>query len=95
MTTAGVAYETALEELSLKFRDGNDAALKGKLKATIQPDHTIALRKPDAAFSGDLPELLNQPAVLPGHALTRGVVETAVSVSPNGDIKANTKLKTT
>lgn len=89
---AGQTFDATVEEFSLNFHGAAAPALSGKLSATLEPEHTVALRRLNAEFTGELPQLLNQPSVLPGHALTSGALGTTVTVEPNGNITANTKL---
>jgi hypothetical protein len=88
----GQTFNAVLEELSLDFHGATAPALSGKLSATVEPEHTIPLRRLNAEFKGALPQLLNQPVALPGHALTSGSLGTTITVEPNGNITAHTKL---
>ena len=92
LEATGQSLNVAVDELSVNFRNAVEPALSGKLTATVEPAHTIPLRRLEAEFAGMLPQLLNQPVVLPGHALTSGSLGTTIMVEPNGDITANTRL---
>ncbi len=92
VTAIGQSFDVAMEELSVNFRNASTTALGGKFTATIEPDHQIPLRRLHAEFNGVLPQLLNQPIALPDHALTSGRLSTTITVDPNGNISADTKL---
>jgi len=90
--TALQTLDATLEEVSLKFRGQDAPSLRGTLEASIEPQHVIPLRRLRANLTGALPSLLDQPAILPGHALTDGVISTSVEVDPDGRIAADTTL---
>ena len=85
--------KTTLEELALQFHTSPIPALSGRLSATIEPSQTIPLQRLDADIEGALPQLLNQPAVLPQHSLTQGTIAATITVDPQGNISAVTRIE--
>ena len=55
-------------------------ALTGHIKAHIDPDKQVALTLFGAELNADLPQLLSQPAAMPGHKLTSGTLALRVAV---------------
>lgn len=89
---AGQTIDLALDTLAVNFR-GNDApGLRGSLSARIEPERTIGLQRLRADFTGDVPQLLDHPGVLPGHALTNGTLSMTIAVEEDGHITAKTLL---
>ncbi|MFT4560342.1 MAG: hypothetical protein ACI9BW_000076 [Gammaproteobacteria bacterium] len=84
---------TSLERLAVQFHASPTPALSGQLSATIEPLQTIPLQKLDAEINGALAQLLNQPAVMPQHSLTQGTITATITVDPQGNISANTRIK--
>lgn len=89
---AGQTLDLALDSLSVNFRGKERPALHGALSARIEPERTIALQRLRADFTGDVPQLLDHPGILPGHALTNGTLSTSIAVEPDGNITAKTLL---
>lgn len=89
---SGQIVDLALDTLTLNFRGNDNPALRGSLSARIEPERTIPLQRLRAEFTGDVPQLLDHPGVLPGHALTNGTLSTTIAVEPDGNITAKTLL---
>lgn len=89
---AGQTIDLALDSLAINFRGREQAGLHGSLSARIEPERTIALQRLRAEFTGDVPQLLDHPGILPGHALTNGTLGMSVAVDPDGNITAKTLL---
>ena len=89
---SGQTIDANLKQLALKFKGHDKPALAGQLAATVDKSRTIPLQRLSASLRGELPQLLDQPAVLPDHALNAGVLSTEIKVEPNGSIVADTTL---
>lgn len=89
---SGQTLDLALDTLTINFRGNESPALRGALSARIEPEHTIALQRLRAEFTGDVPQLLEHPGILPGHALTNGTLSTTIAVEADGNITAKTLL---
>lgn len=90
--TTAQQLDAVLSEFALNFSGESKPALSGTLEARIEPEKTIRLQRLRTQFSGFLPRLLNQPVVLPGHALSNGVLATSIEVDPDGRIGAQTTI---
>ena len=89
----GHEIRTTLEKLALTFAAQPTApAVTGAISAHIDPDKTVSLTLLDAAINADLPQLLAQPAVLPGHKLKSGTLAFKVTVDAQRKISANAVL---
>lgn len=88
----GQTLDLALDSLAVNFHGNGQPGLHGSLSARIEPERTIALQRLRADFTGDVPQLLDHPGVLPGHALTNGTLGMTVAVEPDGNITAKTLL---
>ncbi|MDA0824843.1 MAG: hypothetical protein O3C28_20840, partial [Proteobacteria bacterium] len=85
--------KTTLDKLAVQFQNEAAPALSGRLSATIEPAQTDPLQQLNADINGALPQLLNQPAVLPQHSLTQGTITATVGVDPQGNISAITRIE--
>jgi len=88
----GQTLDLALDSLAINFHGNDQPGLHGSLSARIEPERTIALQRLRADFTGDVPQLLDHPGVLPGHALTNGTLGMTIAVEPDGNITAKTLL---
>lgn len=81
-----------LNELGVTFdRDGLQA-IGLKIDATLGQDQDAKLESLSADLVVSLPQLLNQPAALPGHRLTNGELRSELTLSPSGKIKSLTRI---
>ena len=94
VTAQGQVLDADLASLSLAFagRDG-EPALQGELAFTLDATHTVPLQKLQAELALSLPQLLAQPAILPGHKLRAGSLATKITVEPSGHIHAETSVR--
>ena len=93
LRTSGENLDAVFDEIKLFFASQPDtAAIEGDIKFRLQPSRAIPLEAMSANFGGDLPVLLNQPAVLPGHSLSEGSYTFSAQVHPSGDISGNSKF---
>ena len=93
LRTSGERLDAVVDEVKLNFASRPEtAALAGAIKFRFQPNQGIPLQALDANLKGDLPVLLNQPIVLPGHSLSNGNYELNAQVTPNGDISGDAKF---
>ena len=67
-------------------------ALTGHIKAHIDPDKQVALTLFGAELNADLPQLLSQPAVMPGNKLKSGTLALRVAVDTDRKIAASAIL---
>ena len=89
----GHEIRARLKDLALSFAaQPATPALTGYIRAHIDPDKQVALTMLDAKLGADLPQLLAQPAVLPGHKLRSGTLALQVAVDPTRKIAANAIL---
>ncbi|MGE3771519.1 MAG: hypothetical protein AB7I32_01240 [Gammaproteobacteria bacterium] len=88
----GRQLEFDLADFALNFAGNATPALSGRVAATIEPDRAVALSTLDAELAAQLPQWLSQPAVMPGHKLTAGAVNTRIAVTPDGAIAARLAL---
>ncbi|MGH8598040.1 MAG: hypothetical protein ACREXT_15400, partial [Gammaproteobacteria bacterium] len=56
------------------------------------PDANVPIRKLETKLAADLVSLLEQPAVLPGHKLTRGALSLTIDVNAEREITASVAL---
>ncbi len=90
----GHEIRTSFKKLALTFAaQPTQPALTGHIMAHIDPDKTVALTKLGAELNADLPQLLSQPAVLPGHKLKSGSVVFTAAVDGERKITANAVLE--
>ncbi|MBI2799794.1 MAG: hypothetical protein HYX63_05820 [Gammaproteobacteria bacterium] len=68
------------------------SALLGKIDATFDPSKDMPLTSLASEFTADLPQLLNQTALMPGHKLTGGELSLRVAVDPTRKIDAKLVL---
>jgi hypothetical protein len=90
---SGKEISTNLDKFAITFTDSTKPALQGVASATIAPSETIMLKKLSAEIEGSLVQLLNQPAVIPNHSLTSGKLSSKITIEPNGDIAADTRIE--
>ena len=89
----GHEIRTQLEKLTLTFAaQAAVPALHGDITAHINPDLTVPLTTLVAELGADLPQLLAQPAVLPGHKLQSGSLAVKVEVDSARKITAHVLL---
>ncbi|MCC6709057.1 MAG: hypothetical protein IT492_15985 [Gammaproteobacteria bacterium] len=89
----GHEIHTNLEKLALTFAaQPSVPALTGHILADIDPDKTVPLTSLGAELGADLPQLLSQPAVMPGHKLKSGKLAFKVDVDPARKISAKAVL---
>lgn len=92
LTAYGDMVAADVSAMSVTFAGATTPALAGSFAAMVEPGAVIPLKDLRADFSGDLPQLLEQPAVLPGHSLSQGTLGTELAVDRNGAITASTQL---
>ena len=82
-----------LEDLALRFA-GRDAqpAITGAIKTYLSPDRAVPITKLETRLTADLPQLLAQPAVMPGHKLSTGALSLALKVNAERKIEASIVL---
>ena len=68
------------------------SALLGKIDATFDPSKDMPLTSLVTEFTADLPQLLRQTAIMPGHKLTAGELSLRVVVDPARKIDAKLVL---
>lgn len=84
----------ALETLSIRFAGYPDqAAVTGSLALTLVPSATVPLQTLQARLDGNLPALLDQPVLLPGHRLTAGGFHVEADVDEDHRITALARLE--
>ena len=97
-TNASISLEgheirARLKDLALTFAaQPATAALSGYINAHLDPDKQVALTLLEAKLEADLPQLLAQPAVLPGHHLQSGTLAFEVAVDARRKITAKAVL---
>ena len=97
-TNASVSLEgheirARLKDLALTFTaQPTTSALSGYINAHIDPDKPVAVTLLDAKLDADLPQLLAQPAVMPGHKLKSGTLAFEVAVDAARKISATVVL---
>ncbi len=70
-----------LTKIGLLFSgQGDHAAVSGDVNVQIEPGKTVPLTSLDMSLHADLPQLLSQPAVMPGHKLTQGGLSLKVKI---------------
>lgn len=81
------------EDLVLSFAaQPSRSAVGGHVRVHIEPGRKVPLTLLSAELKADLPQLLEQPAVLPGHGLKGGSVAMTVEVDASRRIAANIAL---
>ncbi|MBK6657834.1 MAG: hypothetical protein IPG43_06650 [Proteobacteria bacterium] len=89
----GHEIRTHLDKLALTFAAQPAApALTGHILADIDPDNTVPLTTLATELKADLPQLLAQPAVMPGHKLKSGKLAVKIDVDSARKISANAVL---
>lgn len=85
--------EIDLDPFQIVFQDRPDqAAVNGRVALEIDPKQVVKLQKLSAHLQGDLPQLFDQPALLPGHRLRQGTLHSDIEITPAGSIEAVTLL---
>ncbi|MCC7413552.1 MAG: hypothetical protein IT495_18185 [Gammaproteobacteria bacterium] len=92
LNAGGDTIAASIAELSLRFENDPVAALAGELDLQVESGRAVPLRGLNATLTGDVPALLDQPTLLPGHSLTAGSLRTHVSVAADGRIESLTEL---
>ncbi|MGR8949480.1 MAG: hypothetical protein ACU84Q_15650 [Gammaproteobacteria bacterium] len=93
LRTSGENLDAAFDEIRLSFiEDPNAAALDGDITFHINPSRAIPLEAMSANFRGDVPIILNQPAILAGHSLAAGEYKMDAQVHPDGRISGSAKF---
>ncbi len=81
------------ESTSLAFRERtNPPAVAGDLKLQLEPGLKVPLTGMTAKLAVDLPQLLAQPAVMPGHKLSAGTLALDVTVDERRNLTGNLNL---
>ena len=89
----GHELKANFKDLALAFSaDPQRPALRGSVALHVDPDNQVPLTTLDARLTADLPQILSQPAVLPGHKLTGGALALSVAVDPARHIQAKALL---
>ncbi len=82
-----------LEDLVLIFASQPaKPAVAGHVRMHIEPGRTVPLTMLSGEMRADLPQLLEQPAVMPGHKLKGGTLTMTVEVDDSRKIAANIEL---
>lgn len=93
LTTAGSDLNASLSDIKLMFvSDSANPALKGDISFKLQPEQAIPIITMSANVGGDIPILLRQPAIMPGHSLSAGSYSVNAKVNPSAEISGNAKL---
>jgi len=81
-----------LDEAAIHFNGSPEPALSGRLLAGLTPGARVPLTTLEADLRIDLPKVLAQPALLPGHRLTRGTASLRARVAADRTLSANLAL---
>lgn len=93
LDTSGSNLDASLSDIQLNFAsDKSKPAVGGDVTFRITPDRAIPIETLVAELNGDLPILLKQPAIMPGHSLASGGYNLNANVNPAGEISGNAKL---
>ncbi|MGD9600998.1 MAG: hypothetical protein AB7O21_05355 [Gammaproteobacteria bacterium] len=98
-TTANLRIERrrmrgTFEDTALRFAGrGDQPAIAGDVKAELSPDRRVPLTMLDAVLRADLPQLLGQPVVMPGHGLTAGALTMRVKVDEQRRLDGTLQLE--
>ena len=93
LRTSGDNLDALLDEIRLSFvGNDNQPAVDGDMAFHIKPARTVPLEAMSANFRGNIPVILNQPAILPAHSLSGGVYQLSAQVHPNGEITGDAKF---
>jgi len=90
----GDTLQAKLAPFSLTFDKHKDApAVAATINLTLKgSDETTRLQDLTADISMLLPALLDQPAILPGHTLKAGKMDTTIRVDPDGKLASLTRI---
>ena len=78
--------------LDMVFSGDADSAIHADLKLELDTREALALHKLSAVVTGSLPELLEQPVIMPGHSLSRADLTSSLNVYPDGKIDWQTEI---
>lgn len=81
-----------LDEAALHFSGSAEPALGGRLLVGLTPGARVPLTTLEAELRLNLPQILAQPALLPGHRLTRGTASLRARVAADRTLSANLAL---
>jgi len=90
----GDTLQARLEPFSLTFdRHKDTPAIDATLDLTLKgSDETTRVDDLTASVKVALPAILDQPAVLPGHSLKAGEMDTSVRIDPEGKLVSLTRI---
>ncbi len=93
-TLDGDSLHAGVNRLSLAFdRDKGAHALDGNLDVVLKGSgDAVRIESARTDLTLSLPAMLDQPALLPGHTLTAGELNAAMTLNPDGDINATARI---
>lgn len=91
-TVRGDEVRAKLGELSIRFdNDRGPPTIDAKIELTLKRGLRLEAMSSDLVVS--LPQLLDQPALLPGHSLTGGELRSKATLYPGGNVQASTRIQ--
>ncbi len=93
-TLRGETLRARIDELSIAFAgDDEKPAVTATAEVTFKGGKASRLESLSARLVASLPELLEQPALLPGHTLSSGEVQSDLKWYPSGRLQSSTKIQ--
>ncbi|MGH9890578.1 MAG: hypothetical protein ACREA0_01045 [bacterium] len=93
-TLRGETLRARIDEIDIAFADHDEKpAVKANAELSFKGGKASKLESLSARLLASLPDLLEQPALLPGHTLSSGEVQSDLKWHPSGRLQSSTKIQ--